>query len=364
MNKLIIALSVACASACVFADSTVGATPKTETTPWFSAVANPEAITGGNFNAKPDIVEGKFVIDSELTKPVTFTPTNSVAQDLTEVSFTLDTAIVPFDARTTSLGDTAKVAFAVSENEDGTAKGYYAWLGGDDWVSLGGTPKADGESYTLVVTFDKAAQKVQFKVGDTVLSDGWLSYTTPVTGAMAIDFVGSGNVASFGGSQIAIVAEVVADPELGPIEIPEADAKLLAKDTTLEAALQIDASKYGLPEGKYTVGTAYAIGLIKAENGEMKKQADGIVVKASATAMVGDDNMLPVEFVGFTPKAQGNNVELSYQLKGETGDGKWENVGDSATDIEDIKIPANDVTGDKKYRYFKVVTTVGVPANK
>lgn len=371
MNKLIIALSVACASACVFADSTVGATPsKITTNDWFSAKVDANGLvrSNGSFENSPtapefDTVNKKIVIDSELANPVTFTANafTSAAKDMAEVTFNLDTAIVPADVRNETSPTGAKVAFAASEGDD--SKGYYAWLG-SSWVQLSGTPKADGESYNLGVTFK--GDKVQFKVDGVALThnqDEWLSYgagaAVPTT--MAIDLVGSGNVTSFVGSQLKIEAEIVNDPTVGPIEVPEADAKLLAKDTTLEAALAADAGEgYGLPG--MTVGTAYAIGLIKAENGEMKKQADGIVVKAVATAKI-TDNKLPVQFVGFTPTAQGNNVELSYQLKGETGDGVWEEVGDPATDIANIKIPADKVVGGKKYRYFKVVTTVGVPAN-
>ena len=373
MNKLIIALSVACASACVFAADSNAVTPyenlKTTSLDWFDVratnLSNPIGCT--QFGDGSITVDGDaMVVDSEMGKPVTFTADAATDKEIVTVTIKMAASTVPELQSLTG----AKVAFAIS-GED-TARKYYVWLGGPEWVALEGTPVVDETDYELVVRFDNrdSVKKVQFAVGETILKDEndetWLSYgATAVASQLSVDLIGSGKVAFLTGNQIRIDTEVVADPKLGPIEIPEADAKLLAKDATLATALAADASKYGFPENKFTVGTAYAIGLIKAENGEMTKQADGIVVKASATAKVGDDNMLPVEFVGFTPKAQGDNVVLSYRLQGKVNDdGEWEDVdGSATTDIEDIKIPANDVTGDKKYRYFKVVTTVGVPAN-
>ena len=66
MNKLIIALSLACASAYVFADTIVGATPKTTKADWFNATAGSDP-SGGEFTGATVTVEGgKYVIDSEL----------------------------------------------------------------------------------------------------------------------------------------------------------------------------------------------------------------------------------------------------------------------------------------------------------
>ena len=297
MNKLIIALSVACASACVFADSTVGATPsKITTNAWFSAsaatgssvVSDGSAFEGG----APSIENNKYVIDSELTAPVRFTAAVATAKDMAEVTFNLDTAIVPADVRIETLPTDAKVAFAASEVDDSN-KGYYAWLG-SDWVQLSGTPKADGESYNLGVTFK--GDKVQFRVDGTVLTTNnveWFSYgagaAVPTT--MAIDLVGSGNVTSLVGNQLTIEAEIVAPADCGPIEIPETDMKAFdaAKGTyaTVDAfiaAPAVEAFGSGFQTTGISVGTAYALGLVDKDGDGKMAPVDGGELKAHAIA--------------------------------------------------------------------------------
>ena len=365
MNKLIIALSLACASACVFADSTVGATPsKITTNDWFSAKVDANGLvrSNGSFENSPtapefDTVNKKIVIDSELAKPVTFTANafTSAAKDMAEVTFNLDTAIVPADVRNEASLTGSKVAFAASEGDD--SKGYYAWLG-SDWVRLSGaTPKADGASYDLGVTFK--GDKVQFKVDGTALtadSTEWLSYgagaAVPTT--MSIDLVGSGNVASFIGSQLTIEAEIVTPADCGPIEIPEADMK--AFDAAKGSYLTVDAfiadpaeTAFGSDKFKTTnisVGTAYALGLVEIKDGKPVVKDEG-VLKAKAVAE-STDSGIKLQ-LNATPAAN-TGVNISYKI--------MEGSTDVATDLtaDNIVIPSDKL--DTGLKIFKVQAIV------
>ena len=361
MNKLIIALSLACASAYVFAIDTtnLSATPsKITTNDWFSAKADSNiADTNGctvTSATEPTIAGGKFVIDSELNAPVTFTATNSTAAlDMVTVNFKLDTAIVPFDAQA-ALGDTgAKVAFAASENEDGTTKGYYAWLG-TEWTNLGGTPKADGAPYDLAVTF-KGAQ-VKFAVDGADLGEGWYDYTQgAVPAAMSIDFVGNGNVATFVGSQLKIEAEIVTPADCGPIEIPEADMKAFdaAKGSypTVDAFIADPAeTAFGSDKFKTTnisVGTAYALGLVEIKDGKPVVKDEG-VLKAKAVAE-STDSGIKLQ-LNATPAAN-TGVNISYKI--------MEGSTDVATDLtaDNIVIPSDKLgTGLKIFKVQAIVS--------
>ena len=301
MKKVLIAFSCACASA--FAMAADNATPQTKSTDWFSASATsaPSGVGGSWENPEtPTVAGNKFVIDSELANPVTFNPTNSVAQAMTEVAFTLDTAIVPYGSLADlSQFEGAKVAFAASEDSSENP-GYYAWLG-SGWVPLTGkTPVAD-VSYTLVVKFDnrEGGKKVQFKVDNTVLTSNsaeWLGYTTAITGKMAIDFVGSGNVASFAGSQLTITSEVVV-VDGGKIEIKEEDMAAFKNSMPTDKGYNtVDDfiadfathafANFATPNIR--VGTAYALGLVvKNDAGNMVPKDGGqLIAKALAEANV------------------------------------------------------------------------------
>lgn len=366
MNKLIIALSVACASACVFADITPYENLKTTSLDWFGVNAtNLDNPTGCERSGAGSITAegGVMVVDSELNKPVTFMATKAADKEIVTVTIKMAASTVP---ELPSLTD-AKVAFAIAGAED--TRSYKAWLGGGDWVTLDGDMVADETEYQLVVRFDNrdTTKKVQFALknenSETILKNGtadWSEYgNTAVASQLAVDLVGSGKVAFLTGNQIQIDTEVVVDPDVGKIDIPEADAQLLAENFggDVKAALAAPATAYGLENMK--VGTAYAVGLIQNVNGEMKAVAKGIDIKADATAKIGTE--IPVKFGDFVPQPP-KGVQLKYQLFGNTGSAEWKPVGDQVSEIGAIKIPANDVTGSNAYRYFKVVTTV-IPAN-
>ena len=363
MKKVLIAFSCACASA--FAMATDNATPQTKSTDWFSAKVESgvSSTPGGSFDkdkTQPTIdqTNNKFVIDSELTNPVTFNPTSSVAQAMTEVTFTLDTAIVPYG----SLADLsevqgAKVAFAASEDSS-EAPGYYAWLGGPNWVELdGAAPAADG-SYTLVVKFDNrdGGKKVQFKVDNTVLTSNsadWLGYATPITGEMAIDFVGSGNVASFSGSQLTITSEVVV-VDGGKIEIKEEDMAAFKNSMPTDKGYNtVDDfiadfathafANFATPNIR--VGTAYALGLVVKDNNDKMVPKDGGQLIAKALAETPDKDGGITLGLNVTPP-EGTGATITYLV-----------VDESNAATEGLVIPSSKLgAGLKKFTVQAVVT--------
>ena len=385
MKKILIAFSCACASACVFAD--VGATPsKVTTNTWFSASVgettlhtNGCSITRGT----PTYADGKIVIDSELDSPVTFTadPPTEGGKNMTTVSFQLETAVVPADARQNLTNANAKVAFAASETTGG-ANAYFAWLGGqtdDGWVQLANASvKADNVSYTLDVTFDNRGndKKVQFKVDGVALTYGgtnWLSYASDKVSSteLAIDLVGSGNVTSITGNQLTIVAEVV--PLAGGATIQVSEADMMAFETTLAGTdyTTVDAFLAASAKAAFsgtqfaesvTVAEAYAIGLVtnNTTTGTMVPVDNGeIKVKADAQADVNTGIQVALNITPLDSSDTGATV--MYQLKGSI-DGENYSViqldgKDWVDSAADIVIPTSAVTTDNMH-FFKVVTQV------
>lgn len=355
MNKLIIALSVACASACVFAAD--NAIPKVTSNEWFTVASGTES--GGSFDSekKPTYEGGKYVIDSELESPVTFTAeTAEAAKDMTEVSFDLDTSIVPADARQ-NLATKGKVAFAASE-ASGDTKAYFAWLGveNDDngWVQLTGADvKEDNASYKLDVTFDnrEGSKKVQFKVdGAALTANGvdWLAYASPVSAtALAIDLVGSGSITSIYGNQLTITAEVV-PVDGGKITIKEEDVKKfdiptdMSKDTFF--AQKADKAFSGF-KSDISVGAAYALGLI-AENESTGKMApvNGGELIAKALAETPDAKGIKLG-LNVTPP-EGTGAKIDYLV-----------VDENKGTTEGLVIPSSKLgAGLKKFTVKAIVT--------
>ena len=334
MNKLIIALSLACASAYAFADQ------KIQTNGWFSASAESgvDVVTGTGAWAAgkaPDIANNKYVIESEIESPVTFNSgTAAAAGDFTEVSFNLETAIVPADARDLQLGTkspNAKIAFAASEDSD--VRAYYAWLGGTTgWKKLAGAMPSDtdGDTYELFVTFDKAKEKkVQFRIGGTALyldggqtSETWISYDAPVSAtSVAIDFVGSGNVASFAGNQQIVEAEIIVDGDV-KVTIKEADVKKFNMGTETPAVFFASAAKgrvAGFNAEGITVATAYALGLIvETSDGKSMEAVNGGYLTASAVAESADTANITFA-MNVTPRASADTgVIVNYQVVNES----------------------------------------------
>ena len=369
MKKLLIAFSMIGAGALIAS----AATDKTRTNDWFSVTTT--STIGGTFaptgDATLDVVTGKFVIDSDLASPVTFTTAtgNGLTQNLSRVSFDLEAAVVPSSALPTGKELTdkgAKVAFAIVKGSEGNV--YQAWLG-DAWQALSGTLPAEN-TYTLVMDFDKHdGNKVRFSVDGEVLtaaadSASWLTYATAVENTVSVDFIGSASVGSFLGNQIEITGEVIVIPGKGEIDVRKDDvaavaATATAKGYSVDAFLAADAkAAFSGFVTEVKVAEAYALGLVKKVGNEMVPVDNG-ELKIAADAQANVANGIPVNLNIVPPPPADTGATISYQLMGSTtgAEGDYASIGDPTTRIEDIKIPTASVATDK-LRYFKVETTV------
>ena len=371
MNKLIIALSLACASACVFADNATPTPYKdlklNNPTPWFSATVENSAAKLDNLDSSKELtVEGSMIVietDADTMEAVTLTAKSNATEDITTVEFDMVASTVPSESLKdkTTMSAKGKIAFAIAGDDDN--RGFRVWLGGDSWEALTGVAAPDDEAqYKLIVRFDsrEGVNKVCFEVvinsTGTVLrktsettDDGWYGYgAEPVAKAVAVDLIGSGKIASITGSQISIQAEVINIDDLGDVVIPEEIAKMY-KDPTETAP-----GKSGV-----NVATAVALGIMRVENGQVVTDMNvDFRVKADATAKYAD--AIPVKFATFDASKKTEQTVITYQLKGSVDGNTYDDVDDAVTDIAAVKIPTSAIKKGK--RYFKVVTKVEVNA--
>lgn len=357
MKKLMIAFSIIGAGALIAS----AATEKLSTNAWFSITT--ASKVGGTIAATGDATleekDGKFEIDSDIDNPVTFEATAAATELRSKVTFTLDPAPVPpavLPTKAKLLESGAKVAFAIVKGD--SANAFQAWVGGNAWVALSGTP-GDTE-YTLVMDFDnRDDNKVRFTVGETVLTgtgatDGWFDYGSTAI-AKNIDFVGSATFSLLVGNQIALVSEVVPVGD-GTIEIRKADLDKfnVPEGGTLDAYIASDvktafSGTWIGPTG-ITVGEAYALGLV-AEDSTTHKMAPvnggNLVAKAIAGANVSGGIKIGLNVT--PPEGTGATIEYSI-LNG----AEKVNVGNN------LVIPTSEI-GTGSIKTFKVQAKV-IPA--
>ena len=384
MKKLLIAFSMVGAGALIACAAGTDSQSNSVTTnyasqAWFGAKVTNNQIdpNGGNFSVKTDsessfaAKDGKIEIDGDdVADPVSFKldDTNTKTTGLAKVKFELDASVVPFAALPKAAELTgAKTAFALCK--DGETRQFYAWVGATPaWTSLDfETIPEEDATYTLTMRFDDtvaSAPKVQFAVGEE--SSAWFAYAgMSKTTKPQIDFVGCGKLKSMNADQVAIVsAEINFDG--GKVTIAEKDAtamgKLIGENETIEDVLKDEVTNRvsGIVNScKLTTAEAYAIGLIaKDANDTMVAAADGTFkVQADAQANVSDG--IPVGFV--TPLTPNDtSAAVTYTLKGSADGTTYSEITGMVgkTNINDIKIPTEEITGAHKYRFFKVKTNV------
>lgn len=372
MNKLIIALSVACASACVLAEPTsYDKLQFDDPINWFGAKVDNgqlalDKLVPFGVGLK---VEGDMLVvetDADTMEAVTLQAEAERSKDITTVTFDMLASTVPSESLKgkDTMSAKGKIAFAIA-GEDET-RGFKAWLGGDSWEALTGVAAPDDEApYKLIVRFDsrEGVNKVCFEVvinsSGTVLKktsetadDGWYGYgEEPVSAAVAIDLIGSGKIASILGVENPIKAEVINVGDLGNLVVPEEIAKAYPDLTKTDPDLKADVN----------VATAVALGLLKVENGKIVKDTTtDFTVKANATAKYSE--AIPVIFPHFDPANVPATTDISYQLMGSVDGSGYSvvKIGDKETvdNVADVKIPATAIGAGK--RYFKVVTKVSV----
>ena len=230
MNKLIIALSVACASACVFADGGENTPSPTQDQygSWFKAIGTNPTVennldtTDGDWTLTNEgvSVDGEknlvLELDMEAGTEVSFAPT-ATAPDQNTITRVVTTAVIgSVDAEALQPLTGAQAAFAATESN------YVAWLGGDSWVALDGVaPDAEKQialtteiKYLGESTADNKIREIRFTVDETILKDTngkeWLT----LSGAAdkdalgSIAFRGAGKIAALGSKVMQSVASV------------------------------------------------------------------------------------------------------------------------------------------------------------
>ena len=391
MKKTLIAISVACvaALASMAEEDTAGSgayeSLKFATNTWFT-------VTKGE--TSPDVVGGAITGDltqgedeylgfdtTESGAPVVFTAAadNERTNDITTVTFDVKAATVPYDKLADVADATNAVCLYESAKSPAVTNFYVKVSGGTGWVQMDSTKVPfEGDAYKLVVRFDDrdaTGKKVQFAAivaGEEVVltnatvTDGWLTYEDAVDKQINVGLLGKGALKALRGDQLVIIAEVIVTPG-GKVEVDEKDLEVF----------EIESLALGKPVGEYlslnaqntykekntridpglTVAQAYALGLVKSEDGELVFPNNGeLDVKAEA-ATVDTQGNIKVSFVDVTPNVK-SGASFSYQLmKSEDGStGSWVTSGNPVTTLDEVKIPAAAVADS--YHYFKVVTTV------
>ena len=377
MKKLLIACSMVSACALVACAEAV-LTPQA----WFDVTTS--LTNGGTLvvtgDALCEVTDSKFEIDSDLENPVTFTAASTFAQSVAKVSFNLDAAVVPFGALQTfdDQQTPPKVAFALYQSaENGSTTNFTAWVG-NGWINLSGCSQIpdEGNAYALIMEFDNQttdSNKVRFSIGQgattNVLNgtgadaENWFSYSSRVTGEVAVNFVGCGKVASFLGQQFVVGGEIVVIGGKGDVVV-NAEAKTAFEKTitsgTVGAFLAQDATtafENSHFQSGLKVGEAYALGLLVVGTDGVTPRDEG-KLKVVADAQASTTGGIPVKLNIVPPTDSG--ATITYQVKGSADGTDYVNVGDPVTDKDQIKIPTDyvDATGTYKYRFFKVITNV------
>ena len=391
MKKTLIAISVACvaALASMAEEDTAGSgayeSLKFATNTWFT-------VTNGTSGA---VVEGGMIVGdlvqigddflgfdtTESGVPVVFKAAddNERTNDITTVTFDVKAATVP-NGKLAAVSAATNAVCLYESATDPAATNFCVKVSGAEWVQMGSTKVPfEGDAYKLVARFDNRAEakKVQFAAiiaGEEVVltngnvTDGWLTYGSEVESRINVGLLGKGALKALRGDQLVIIAEVIVIPKGGgKIEVDEKDLEVF--ETQLSSGQSIGEYLSSNAQDTYkdkntkidpglTVAQAYALGLVKSENGELVFPNEGeLDVKAEAATVDAQTGDIKVSFVDVTPNVK-SGAEFLYQLKksktGATDD--WEDCGKPKTTLDEVAIPSTEVAAD--YHYFKVVTTV------
>lgn len=377
MKKTLIAISAACLGALsVLADGAATVTPyaglKFGTNDWFSVTAGQSGNVAGGTVVVGDgntFSATEFsATDPEL--PITFTSTNATADaTLRAVMIVTKASTVPAGMDMPGSGK-----IAVSLREVGTTTNFYAKIGGNLIELTGSAVPEEGTAYALVIRFDdrNEGKKVQFAtiIGSTEsvlkgtdMEDGWFDYselTDIQSNLVHVGLLGKGLQTGFDGVVLNILAEVVPAGD-GAIEIKEEDKKTFevasqsAGYPTVSDYLQAPATNAittAKRAGSTTVAQAYALGLVKTEEGVVVAVNEGALEAKAGAIVTGDNAGIKVGFIGITPHPE--TVEkIEYELLG-SADGDWTKPTttiDTFGSVDAIRIPTSCLS---TYHFFKV----------
>ena len=220
---------------------------------WFvaDATTTPATVGGGEWEATPDIAGGKYAVSDSKFNVMSETGSNEFTRVDTKVAFESLVDGEPDAPEGDSIG-----GFVA------TAQGWMA-LGTSGWIALSGgaAPMANVE-YVIRAELDFPGKRVRFFVNDgagfVVLSDTtggeWIAWTKEQQTLKAVEFQGSGALASINATVADKALAIVDGEEYDDMDKALAEAKLKGKAITLLTNATIEpteAGKYEIVAGDY-----------------------------------------------------------------------------------------------------------------
>lgn len=383
MKRTLIAISVACVGTLVAMADEGGSVPAPYETlafasnNWFEVKASASApsYVGGSITQGEFKVQGEALAFNCLEEPVVFLTKDVYTQELSTVSLDVTASTVPNGKR--ALAED-KIAVALYESEKNTATNFVARAGGEQFNLVGSAVPYEGDAYRLLIRFDNRiegkkvafawvdAEDVEYPLTNATTSLWFSDYSVnfKTNQQMNVGFLGKGLLNNMKGFQLNIVADVIPTTN-GTVIISKEDLAVFEKDPVVEEAGGVDKymasdassvysdANYRFQKG-ISVAQAYALGLIKTENGEVKIVNDGAIeVKAASASLT--DKGLQVSFIGITPN-KGTGATFNFKLFGSSDGTSWDAEPiKTVDDVDEIYIPKTEFPNK---HFFKVVTEV------
>ena len=166
-----------------------------KSSPWTPPSADGEAV-----------VEGEVIkLDTDLDNPLTY----RAAQASEAVAIVAAEMTATVNASEPDLGSVPQAALCVIGTASATN-----WVGlvgvengGTNWVTFSTPVPVAGETYSVRIEFDQRqgqSRRIRYRVGDTVLGNGWYPNpkTTDVANIQSVSFSGTGDISGLGGSNV------------------------------------------------------------------------------------------------------------------------------------------------------------------
>ena len=183
------------------------------TNEWFNANIKTSSTLSSQWTCPKDgaaDVKGEsnaycIALDTDLDDPLIYAaaqPSEAVAIVAAEMTATVN-ATVP------ELKDVPQAALCVIGTE--TATNWVGLIGAENdkgyvWETFTTSVPAAGETYSVRIEFDQRQdqRKIRYRVGDTVLGNGWYPNpkATDVANIQSVSFSGSGDISGLGGSNV------------------------------------------------------------------------------------------------------------------------------------------------------------------
>lgn len=183
------------------------------TNAWFNANIKTSSALSSEWTCPKDgaaDVKGEsnayyIALDTDLDDPLTY----AAARASEPVAIVAAEMTATVNASVPELKDVPQAALCVIGTASATN-----WVGligdgngGTNWVTFSTPVPVAGETYSVRIEFDQRQdqRKIRYRVGDTVLGNGWYPNpkATDVANIQSVSFSGSGDISGLGGSNVA-----------------------------------------------------------------------------------------------------------------------------------------------------------------